>query len=169
MEALSRGLVGEGLAPSRLRSIRHIVETDQNVRRLCTVPGVGPVIAAAFVSTIGRVERFGRAHELEAYLGLVPSESSSGERQQRGSITKAGNSRMRWLLVETAWIVMRSRREDTKHLREWAERVALRRGRKIAALALARRLAGILFAMWRDKQEFAVPSARRAARQESAA
>ncbi len=150
-------------------ALRHTVEADANVLRLCTVPGVGPVIAAAFVATVDQVERFGSAHELEAYLGLVPSESSSGERQQRGAITKAGNSRMRWLLVETAWIVLRSRREDTKHLREWAERVALRRGRKIAALALARRMAGVLFALWRDKTEFAVPKACQVTRQESAA
>jgi transposase len=148
---------------------QRIVESDENVRRLCSVPGVGPVTAAAFVSTLDRVERFQRAHQVEAYLGLVPSESSSGERRQRGSLTKAGNPRVRSLLVEAAWIVLRSHTQNTEHLRRWAEDIALRRGRKIAALALARRLAGILFAMWRDKQGFAAPSARTSSPETTAA
>ena len=151
------------------QGLQRIVESDENVRRLCSVPGVGPVTAAAFVSTLDRVERFQRAHQVEAYLGLVPSESSSGERRQRGSLTKAGNPRVRSLLVEAAWIVLRSHTQNTEHLRRWAEDIALRRGRKIAALALARRLAGILFAMWRDKQGFAAPSARTSSPETTAA
>jgi len=139
---------------------RDLAQSDATVRRLTTIPGVGPITAAAFVSILDSVDRFERAHEVEAYLGLVPSEASSGERRQRGGVTKAGNGRMRWLLVESAWIIMRSRREDTRHLREWAERITLRRGRKIAALALARRIAGILFAMWRDGTSYAAPSHR---------
>ena len=61
---------------------------------------------------------------------------------------------MRWLLVEAAWCILRSRHSDTEHLRQWAERIALRRGRRIATVALARRLAGILYAMWRDGTEY---------------
>src|SRR5207244_13438425 len=83
-----------------------------------------------------------------------PGEQSSGERQHRGPVTKAGNPRMRWLLVEAAWCILRSRHSDTEHLRQWAERIALRRGRRIATVALARRLAGILYAMWRDGTEY---------------
>jgi len=94
------------------------------------------------------VTRFRNAHQVEAYLGLIPSEWSSSEIQRRGHITKAGNARLRWLLVQGAWCILRRRKRlETAALRDWAERIAGRRGRAIAAVALARRLAGILFAI----------------------
>jgi transposase len=130
--------------------IEAIAAGDPVIQRLRTVPGVGPITATAFVATLDTCERFSGPHQVEAYLGLVPSERSSGEKQHRGRITKAGNSRARWLLVEAAWSVFRSRREDTEPLRRWAQRVALRRGTKSGIVALARKLAGILYAMWRD-------------------
>jgi transposase len=130
--------------------IEQIAAADPVIRRLRTVPGVGPITATAFVATLDTCERFSGPHQVEAYLGLVPSEMSSGERQHRGRITKAGNSRARWLLVEAAWSIFRSRREDAEPLRRWAQRVALRRGTKVGIVALARKLAGILYAMWRD-------------------
>lgn len=128
-----------------------LAQTDPIVGLLTTAPGVGPVTATAFVSTVDDIERFRSAHELEAYLGLVPSERSSGEKRQLGHITKAGNTRMRWLLVEAAWCILRSKKSETAPLRAWASAIATRRGKRIAAVALARRLAGILFAMWRDE------------------
>ncbi len=136
------------------RRVAAIVGTDPLVQRLATVPGVGPITAVAFVATLDRVERFGRAHQVECYLGLVPRERSSGEHQRKGAITKTGNSRMRWLLVEAAWCILRSRSSSTEPLRRWAERIAVRRGRRIAIVAVARRLGGILYAMWRDETAF---------------
>jgi len=127
-----------------------LAKSDETVARLCTAPSVGPVTAAAFCSTIDDVERFRNAHQVEAYLGLVPSEKSSGERQQRGHITKAGNTRMRKLLVQVAVSILRLRSPRTEELRNWSSRVALRRGKKIATVALARRMAGVLYAMMRD-------------------
>ena len=123
---------------------------DSIVARLATAPEIGPVTASAFVATIDDITRFGSAHQLEAYLGVVPSERSSGEKRQLGRITKAGNGRMRWLLVEAAWRVLRSKSPETAALRAWALAIARRRGKRIAAVALARRLAGVLYAMWRD-------------------
>ena len=134
--------------------IKQIVASDPVIQRLCTVPGVGPITATAFVAVVDDITRFEGPHQLESYLGLVPSEKSSGERQHRGGITKAGNTRMRYLLVEAAWSVLLSRRENTEELRRWAQRIAMRRGMKVAIVALARRLAGILFAMWRDGTTF---------------
>jgi transposase len=134
--------------------IGRIAAEDPVIKRLRTVPGVGPITATAFVATLDTWERFAGPHQVEAYLGLVPSEKSSGEKQHRGRITKAGNSRARWLLVEAAWSVFRSRREDTEPLRRWAQRVALRRGTKSGIVALARKLAGILYAMWRDGSSY---------------
>jgi transposase len=136
------------------RRIADIVRADPVVQRLCTVPGVGPITATAFVATIDTIDRFAGAHQLESYLGLVPSERSSGEKQRKGHITKAGNSRLRYLLAEAAWSVLLSRKENTEELRAWAQRIAMRRGMKTAIIALARRLAGILYAMWRDGTTF---------------
>jgi transposase len=88
-------------------AIETVTRPDARVQRR-TVPSVGPVTAAAFVATIDDARRFRRAHEVEAYLGLVPRELSSGESQRRGRITKAGNRRMRWLLVQAAVSILRT-------------------------------------------------------------
>jgi transposase len=127
---------------------------DPVARRLATTPGVGPVTAVAFVATLDDVGRFARPGQVAAYLGLVPGEYSSGERQRRGAITKAGNTRLRWLLVQAAWGIWRDRHAASRPLRTWAQRLAGRRGKGIAAVALARRLAGILFVLWRDGTTF---------------
>src|SRR5205823_3877768 len=127
---------------------------DPAVRRLCTVPGVGPVTAVAYVATIDHPHRFPHARQVAGYLGLVPRERSSGEQQRRGPITKAGNTRVRWLLVEAAWTILRTRTPRTEPLRAWAEQITCRRGKPIAAVALARRLARLLYAMWRDGTDY---------------
>ena len=143
------------------QELAQIVAAHEVARHLITVPGVGPVTAAAFVATLDDVTRFRDAHQVEAYLGLIPSEWSSSETQRRGHITKAGNGRMRWLLVQAAWCILRRhKRPETAALRHWAERMAGRRGRAIAAVALARRLAGILFAIWRDGTDYDVTKVR---------
>jgi transposase len=124
---------------------------DERVKRLRTMPEIGPVTAVAYVATLDEAGRFRGAHQVEAYLGLVPREWSSSEVQRRGHITKAGNSRMRWLLVEAAWrLATHKKRPETQALREWAERIARRRGQRVAMVALARKLSGILYAMLRD-------------------
>lgn len=135
-----------------------IAELDQQLETLCqgepvierltTVPGVGLIVAAAFVSVIDEARRFGNAHQVESYLGLVPSEETTGGRRRLGAISKAGNSYVRALLVEAAWSVLRSKEDDP--LRRWARQVVRRRSPRIGVVALARRLAGILWAIWRD-------------------
>jgi len=134
--------------------LERLVHADAVMRRLRTVPGVGPITAASFTVVVDDVARFHDAHRVAAYLGLVPSEHSSGERRQRGAITKMGNRRVRWILVQAAWALWRDRTERTAVLRRWAERIAERRGRPVAVVALARRLAGILYAMWRDGTDY---------------
>lgn len=89
---------------------------------------------------------------MSAALGLVPREDSSAERRHRGHITKAGPSDLRSILVQAAWACWRSKRSGS--LRAWVESVAHRRGRRIAVVALARRLSRILFAIWRDATVF---------------
>jgi transposase len=120
-----------------------------------TVPEVGPVIAVCFVATLDRVDCFRGPHQVESYLGLVPREWSSSEIQRRGRITEAGNTRMRPLLVEAARCVLRGKkRPETATLREWGDRIAQRRGKSIATVAVARRMAGVLYAIWRDESVF---------------
>ena len=121
---------------------------DPVCRRLMTVPGVGWVTALRFVATLDRIDRFAGAHQVESYLGLVPGEDSSSERQRRTGITKAGSTSMRWTLVQAAWAARRARHKDGLQL--WAEQIEQRRGKRVAVTALARKLAGILFAIWRD-------------------
>jgi transposase len=134
--------------------LRELAEGDELLARLRTVPGVGVVTATSFVSTLDDVDRFAGAKEARAYLGLVPSERSSGERQQRGHISKAGPGRARHMLVEAAWTILRRRSPTNAALHDWAAGIAARRGSRVAVVALARKLAGILYAMWRDATSF---------------
>ena len=119
-----------------------------------SVPGVGPLTTATFLAALDTPTRFASAAHVAAYLGLVPREWSSGERQQRGGVTKTGNRRARAMLVQAAWGVWRDRHAASAPLRAWAERLAARRGKRVAVVALARRLSGILFALWRDGTSF---------------
>jgi transposase len=131
--------------------------TDPVAQRLMTAPGVGPVVALAFRAVLDDPQRFGgEARRASAFVGLVPSEDSSAERQHKGHITKTGPREWRALLVQASWVIWRGRRAEGAALRAWAHALAARRGRRIAIVALARRLTRILFAMWRDGTEFTV-------------
>jgi transposase len=127
-------------------------KADPIVQRLQSVPGVGPVVALTFRAFIDDVGRFAHAGQVSAALGLVPREDSSAERRHRGHLTKAGPRELRSLLVQAGWACWRSRASGT--LRAWVERLAARRGRRIAVVALARRLSRILYAVWRDQSVF---------------
>jgi transposase len=121
---------------------------DAVCRRLMTTPGVGPVTAVRFVATVDRVDRFADAHALQSYLGLVPGEWSSGDRTRRLGITKAGSTATRVALIQAAWSVRRYRKDHP--MGRWAADIERRRGKHIAAVALARKIAGILYAIWRN-------------------
>lgn len=147
VEALA-GL-NEKIRPSEKRI--EALAKDELCQRLMTVPGVGPSTAVRFVAAIDEIARFDSAHKVEAYLGLVPGESSSSERQQRLSITKAGPASVRWVLGQAAWALqIRCRDPAAQPLQLWAARIASKHGTRIATIALARKLAGILYALWRD-------------------
>ena len=105
-------------------TIEHLAVQDPRVPHLRSVPSIGPVTAAAFLAAIDDAQRFHHAHQLEAYLGLVPGEHSSGETQRRGAITKAGHSRPRWLLIQAAVSILRRRPPQAEDLRAWALRIA---------------------------------------------
>jgi transposase len=128
--------------------LTRLAEKDDECRRLMTVPGVGPVTALLVAATIDEVSRFDGAHKVEAYLGLTPGEHSSSERRQRTSITKAGSAAVRRALVQAAWAARRARGYHPMVL--WSQELEKRRGKRVAIVALARKIAGILYALLRD-------------------
>ena len=126
--------------------------SDAIVARLRSVPGIGVIVATTFRAFVDRHERFGHAGQVSAAIGLVPREDSSAERRHRGHITKAGPRELRSLLIQAAWVCWRHPGSGT--LKAWVEGIAARRGKRIAVVALARRLSRILFALWRDDTTF---------------
>jgi transposase len=128
------------------RALEEEVEKRPVARRLATHPGVGPLTALAFELVIGVPERFHCGKQIASYVGLVPTEESSGDRRRLGHISKQGNVLLRFLLVEAAQVTVRSQQE-------WRNKffhLAMRRGRKIAKVAMARKLAVHLYWMWRQ-------------------
>ena len=135
------------------QAIEQEAEKCPEAQRLMTHPGVGPLTALAFVLIIGNAERFRCGKQVASYLGLVPLEKSSGNRRRLGHITKQGSSMLRFLLVEAAQVSVRS-------LPEWRShyfRMMMRRGRKTAKVAMARRLAIRLYWMWREERDYEQP------------
>lgn len=137
---------------------RRQAAADPITRHLVTAPGVGVLTALAYRATLDEVARFPNAGSVTAFVGLVPHEHSSGARHRRGGITKAGPRMLRTRLVQAAWTVWRQRRAADP-LYQWVHAVAARRGRRIAVIGLARRLARVLDALWRDDADYRVMAA----------
>lgn len=133
-------------------ALAQIADTDPICKQLQTMPGVGPVTSVCFAASIDDVSRFESAAKLTSYLGLTPGESTTGFKTRRTGITKAGSGRARWTLNQAAWTMVRTRPSDPLVL--WFEQVAKRRGKKVAISALSRKMAGILYAMWRDNKPY---------------
>jgi len=140
--------------------LQAVATVDPIVRRLMTAPGVGPITALTFRAVLDDVARFADARSVAAYLGLVPREDSSGTRHRKGSITKAGPTGLRVLLVQASWVIWRQRGSA---LYDWVHQLAERRGKRIAIVALARRLGRILYAMWRTETDYCLQPTRKAA------
>lgn len=134
------------------RKLVQLCAQEPVITWLMTTPGVAMIVAAAYVSVIDEARRFRDAHEVESYLGLVPSEDTTGGKRRLGAISKEGNSYLRALLVQASWCILRQ--DDTNPLAVWGRLVARRRGKRVAVVAVARRLAGILWALWRDGSVF---------------
>jgi transposase len=134
--------------------LEQLAAQEPAIAKMTSAPGVDIIVAAVFTSVIDEAKRFPNAHAVESYLGLVPREDSTGgrDKQKLGSITKCGNAYARSTLVQAAWCILRGRGEDP--LRTWARGVERRRGKRVAVVALARRLAGVLWAMWHRNQTY---------------
>ena len=139
LRVVERGLARDALA-------------DLNVKRLMTIPGVDMVVAVGLIAAIGPVERFAGPDRLVAYLGLNPGVHQSGEgRPRHGRITKQGRSHARTMLVEAAWQAVRG----PGPLRAFFQRVSGRRGPHVAAVAVARKLAVIIWHLLTRGEDYA--------------
>lgn len=132
--------------------LEQLAKGDETCKLMMSAPGVGAITSTSYTATLDDIARFPNAHAVESYLGLTPGEHSSGQRKRRTGITKAGSTRTRYLLLQAAWAWWRSRPHEPAVL--WAKQVEHRRGRQVAIVALARKLAGILFAMWRAQASY---------------
>src|ERR1700737_1143491 len=131
-------------------AVEHEAKKRPEVLRLMTHPGVGPLTALAYVLIIGTPDRFCCGKQIGSYVGMIPSEDSSGGKQRLGHISKQGNSLLRFLLVEAAQAAARSNpdwRRQYLHL-------VLRRHKSIAKVAMGRRLGVRLYWMWRNSCEY---------------
>ena len=129
------------------RELRALFRGDDRIKRLTAIPGVGLITAATVVTEVWDITRFPSADRLCSWAGLTPSEHSSGEHTRRGHISKQGSRWLRWVLVEAA-----ARPQADPNLRTFVDRIASRRGTKIARVALARRLLTLSFYALRDER-----------------
>jgi transposase len=127
--------------------VAKLLANDARVHRLLPIPGIGLTTAATIVAEVWDAHRFGSADQLCAWAGLTPREHSSAEHTRRGHISKQGSRWLRWVMVEAAMHGLRNRK-----LRQWYLEIAGRRGEKIAAVAVARRLLTLAYYALRDPQ-----------------
>jgi transposase len=132
------------------RAVEEEVKTDPIAQLLQTHPGVGPITSLAFRLTLGTIDRFERSRQVVSYLGLNPSEHSSGSRQKMGSISKQGNPMVRSLLVEAG----QSAARYVPELKRAYQRLKHRKHSSVAKVMIARKLAVRLFWIWRTQQPY---------------
>ena len=125
----------------------------EDSRRLEEIPGIGPIVATALIAEIGDWKQFRSGRNLAAWIGLVPKQHSTGGKERLGSITKQGNRYLRWLLVAGAMAVIRYAKKHGTQKRPWLARIMERRPTKVAAVALANKIARMAWAiMVRDER-----------------
>lgn len=136
------------------RNIKQQCRDNEASQRLTAIKGVAEITATAIAAYAGNGAQFRSARHFAACLGLVPKEYSSGGRQKLGAITKRGNRYLRRLLVQGAWSIIRYVDQSTDRLSEWAKRLIDRRGKQIAVVAVANKLARISWAMLYRNQAY---------------
>ena len=146
---------------------QQILENDRSVlasarrtdvgRRLMDIPGIGPLLASAFVATVADPAMFRTGRDLAAWIGLVPKQNSSGGKERLGGISRAGNRYLRQMLVVGAMAVIRfAQRHGTK--RPWLLQLLARRPAKVAAVALANKNARMVWALMKSGERYREPS-----------
>ena len=133
------------------KELERIGKEDEQAKGLMTIDGVGPLTAVAVSCWVGDIHRFANAKKVASYFGLAPRVSQSGESEHHGHITKEGNRMVRWLLVEAALSGIRRAKGPS---RQHYLGVLKRRGKKIARVAAANKLVGIMFHMMKDRIDY---------------
>lgn len=136
------------------RTIKRYARENPAARRLTTVRGVGDMIATAAIAKLGRGDQFRNGRQFSACLGLVPREHSSGGVQKLGGISKRGDTYLRSMLVQGAWSVLRHAQGRSDGLSRWALQVQARRGKHKAVMAVANKLARIIWAICRYEADY---------------
>ena len=136
------------------RALASREKTDARAARLQTMSRVGRIASLTFLASVDDVHRFGSSRKLVSYSGLCPTVRSSGERTEYGSISRAGRSELRCVWVQIAHLVAMDKHRDTARLRRWYAKVAGKRGRKTAIVALARKLLTIAYRLLTDQTEY---------------
>jgi len=135
------------------RLLRRRARADADARLLMTAPGVGAVVALAYATTVEDPRRFRRSSSVAAYIGLTPRRYQSGEMDRAGHISRCGDAMLRTYLYEAANVLLR-RSTRPSPLSVWGRALAERIGGRKALVAVARKLAVVLYSMWRDRTEF---------------
>jgi transposase len=139
------------------RQLDALAEQLPAVEQLQTIPGVGLLTATALVGFIGDIRRFPTARHFASYLGLTPREYSSGLKRNLGRISKRGDGYLRTLLIHGARsVLVHARKQQPDRLREWANTLAQTRVHNKVAVALANKLARIVWAVWKNERPFAL-------------
>jgi transposase len=137
------------------RQLEAIAEQLPAVAHLRTTPGIGLLIATALVAFIGDIRRFPSGRHFASYLGLTPREYSSGLKRHLGRISKRGDGYLRTLLIHGARsVLVHAQRQRPDRLREWAHKIALTHVHNKAAVAVANKLARIVWAVWHHQRPF---------------
>jgi len=134
--------------------IQQLFRLDERCRRLAEVEGVGPLTATALVAAVGNATEFKSGRELAAYLGLVPRHRASGGRTTLLGISKRGDRYLRTLLIHGARAALRVNQHRHTIRSAWVERLKLKRGSNIAAVALANKNARVLWALLRTGESY---------------
>ena len=132
------------------KKIEQIAGENEDAKLLMTIPGVGYFSALAILAEIGDISRFPSEEELCSYAGLVPAVHQSGPTVRHGGITKQGSKLLRWILQECLWSHLKS---DT-HISRFFYRLAWKKGKKVAAVATARKLLVAIYWMLKNQEEF---------------
>jgi transposase len=135
------------------RQLLSVVRGSATCRRLMTIPGIGAVVAASFVAAVETPENFTTSRAVGAWIGLTPRRYQSGQVDYDGHISRRGDARLRALLYEAA-TAMLTRVQGESELRRWGLALKKRLGFKRAAVALARKMAVIMHAMWKNGADF---------------
>lgn len=135
------------------KAIAAYAADDPVCKRLMTVPGVGPFVAATFKAAIDEPSRFKNSRSVAAHFGLTPRTFQSGKTEARGRISRRGDARVRLALYAAAFVMLTASKRDTA-LRRWGLQLRERKGLNIAAVACARKLAVILHRMWMTGRDF---------------